>query len=135
MAINASAARAGLTCVPGVHPDYHAAVLLGRGGQERPHLAEAPAVEPAVLSAVAWSDPFADGRQVLDLDDATSCDGMDDLPTKLVVQVAPQPQLFALQPSEVPTSRAGAFGVQGATEPEEPGFVRASPALPEEQVM
>jgi len=135
VAIDAPTTRAGLRGVSRVHSDHDAAFLLGLVGKEGAQLGEAPAVDTAVLFTFALFDPCADVLEVFHDDDAAGGDGVDDLPTELVVQVAPEPKLFALQPSDMPTGRTGAFGLQGTTEPKVPCFELAPAALPEEFVV
>jgi|GEM_PF-5829519 hypothetical protein len=135
VATNATATGTGPAGVSGVNADDRAALFFSFVAEEGAQLGKAPAVDTAVLFAFALPDPCANIREVLDDDDAAGHDGVDDLPTDLMVQVALKPKLFALQPPEMPMGRPGAFGLQGATESEAPCFELTPAALPEELVV
>ncbi len=125
---------AGLGSVPGINPDYPAALFLGLVGEERAQLGEAPAVEASLLGALLLPDSLPDARQVLDRDDATRSYGVYDLPTELVVEVAPEPKLFARETTKMSLRAPGAFSLKPTLEPEVPGFEFTPAALPEELV-
>jgi len=117
VAIDEATARASLASVPGVYSNDHTALRLGFVSQEGAQLSECPAVQPTVLLATALFGPGADVRQVFDDDSSTWGNRVNDLPTQLMVQVAPKPKLFTREAAKMSLRALGAFGLQGTTKP------------------
>jgi hypothetical protein len=82
--------------VPKGHPAHDAAALLGRVGAASASRTDALAGDTAGRSTGALRDPCADVR--------AGGDGGNDLPTALVVRVAPEPTPGAYQPPTMPTN-------------------------------
>lgn len=135
MAIDTSTGGASLASVAGVHPDNQAPLAFGLVGKEVAQLSEAPTVETSLLSAFALLYLATDVGQVLDRDNRACDYGVYDLPTKLMVQVAPKPKLFSRKALEMFLCRAGAFGLKTALEPKVPSFEFAPAALTEESIV
>lgn len=117
MAIDEATARASLASVPGVNTNDHTAFRLGFVSQEGAQLSECPAVQPTVLLAATLFGPGADVCQVFNGNGSPWANGVNDLPTELVVQVAPKPKLFTREAAKMSLRALGAFGLQGTTKP------------------
>ena len=135
MAVDTSTGGASLASVTGIDPDDQAALVLGFVRKEVAQLGEAPTVKTALLGSFALLYPATDVGQVLDRDNRACDYGVHDLPTELMVQVAPKPKLFASEPTKMSLRALGAFGLKTALEPKVPSFEFAPAALAEESIV
>lgn len=135
MAIDEATARASLASVPGVNTNDYTAFRLGFVSQEGAQLSECPAVQPTVLLAATLLGPGADVCQVFNGNGSPWGNGVNDLPTELVVQVAPKPKLFTRETAKMFLRALGAFGLQGTTKPKVSILKFTPAALAEEAIV
>ena len=135
MAVDTSTDRTGLARVARVNAYDDTALLLGLVGEKAAQLSETPAVETSLFCALALLNPTTDVGQVLHRDNRACDYGVHDLPTELMVQVAPKPKLFASEPTKMSLRALGAFGLKTTLEPKVPGFKFAPAALTEESIV
>ena len=120
--------------VPGVNPDHLAALLLGLVHQERAKLGEGPGVQAAAGLPAPLLCPSADIHQVLNYDGSARGDRINDATAQHVVAVPPETVDLPCQSAEMPSGRAGAFGLEPATELEVP-TVNPPPAAGAEETV